>query len=992
MGIFDKLRRDGDEDTGSTDSDGSDGSDGLTDSGEKLDRGGDESERLTDTDLSVTGEEYLIETIDEVREGGKVTKETAELTDTNGETDVVAGSYARELIEDGYLDDESPLWLGYNSDYHQFREAGLELSQTFRHIWISGVTGAGKTTQLINMQLQLAYAGYGFLYFDPKGKDSRELLAKLPEHRLDDVIYIDPMSTEYGKTVAMNFLEVPDHLDGDDEQRYKEVSRRIEVLKAIMAGDEFWGINMETIMEVVGRAMLLSPKKYTIIDLYFILLNQQRREDFAKEIDDPFLKDAMKEIAEMDDDEVRPTLKRVMSWVLDPLIRQLISHRESTVDFREVIDEDKIVIVRTAIDNNSIKRMVTLGIMRSLWSAVQNRAYETDGKPDPYFVYCDEFDDIASEQLDIPSMLARARSMRLSVTLACQHPSQLSEDVLKAVKNNAKHLTTFTCEDEDDAKILMERFDGYDATDLLNTDDYTVWTKLPLPGGRSSEPLTLKTFAPYPNLRPMDEVDSIIEQRLDETGVDRLTTREIQQQLIFADQQGILDELAESDPGEVSADDLVEQSLGQDEDLHSVVAKAIFDEAIHRGLTDGTSGDLDSWAIPVDQRLRERANRYANSEIETMAELNHVIDETAGELIEKISSEDGRLVRVTNTGRSQIFVSGSSTNAGVAKHRDLGEEAYLHFTKAGLEAEVVEQSGTRDVDGIARIQELLIEHYNESYLEARPRLAQRRYERLRDEHPIPTYLTDGADVTVEFESTTGSTKKGQTVRNLSKAYNEGQICVFVAREETARNVWEALTEPAFVRESANGRDVFYNLNKLYIDGEQPVIENASRVRWSVDRQSGTYRLEDESGQVRARFDGHDEIYTDGSKYDGVASDYDDEAIGRDGPHLTVNEPVIPEREFDGPLPTTEDFRVVIVPAGSADDNPEDTLQVIDEQGIRPITDAAQSPGWTHSDSDSSSDSTDVSEGSDSEESSEVETETESESETKAEETLSDLKL
>lgn len=904
----------------------------------------DVQEGAGDAGTSVTGERYQIEPLEAIREGGKITKATAERTDT-GDREIVAGEFARELIEDGYNDSEAPLWLGYNADYHQFREAGLELSQTFRHIWISGVTGAGKTTQLLNMQLQLAYQGHGFVYFDPKGRDSRELLAKLPAHRLDDVVYIDPMSTEYDRTVALNFLELPDHLE-TTEQTHKEVSRRIEVLKAIMAGDEYWGINMETIMEVVGRGMLLSDHRYTVIDLYFILLNQQRREDFAAEIGDPFLKDAMHEIAEMDDDDVRPTLKRVMAWVLDPLIRQLISHRESTVDFRDVIDGDQIVIVRTAIDNSAIKRMVTLGIMRSLWSAVQNRAYETDSEPDPFFVFCDEFDDIASEQLDIPAMLARARSMRLSVTLACQHPSQVSEPVLKALKNNAKNLVTFTCEDREDADILMERFDEYGADDLLNTDDYTVWTKLPLPGGRSSEPLTLSTFAPYPNLRPIGAVDEIIRDRLAETGVERLTTREIQQQLQFADDAGVLDAIdahATADDAP-SPDELVEQTqtaAASEQSTGATVAKAIFDAGLQRGVTDGSSDRSGEWSIPVDERLRARCERYTAGRVETPSELNHVIDETAGTLVSKTSTDDGRRVAVTPEGRSQIFVAGSSTNAGVATHRELGEESYVQLSKLGLETEVVEQTGARDVDGVARIREVLADYGGAGYLDVRPRLARQRYDQLRSEHPLAMYLTGGADATIEYESTTGATKKGQTVRNLAKAYNHGQVCIFAAREETARDVWGALTEPPFVRGIDGDREIYYNLNKIYIDGEQPVVEHADRVEWSRE-PDGSIRLADGEGTVRARFDGADAIYRDRSQYDGVASEYNDGDLGRGGPHVTVNEPVVPAREFRDGLPSTDDFRVVIVPAGCVDRgaHPAECLRVVDEQGVRPIGEAA----------------------------------------------------
>ncbi|MFC4440462.1 MULTISPECIES: hypothetical protein [Natrialbaceae] len=425
--------------------------------------------------------------------------------------------------------------------------------------------------------------------------------------------------------------------------------------------------------------------------------------------------------------------------------------------------------------------------------------------------------------------------------------------------------------------------------------------------------------------------------------VDRKTTRDIQEELIFGDEEGILEAIDNAD-SELDADEFVDEALSHSKGRG--VAKTIFDEGLRQGVTDGTDSDLEAgWTIPVDQELRARAERYTGGNVASMSELNHAIDEANGTLVTKVTTDDGRRVGLTDKGRSQIFVTGSSTNAGVAKHRDIGEETYIHLTKLGLESEVVEQSGVQDVDGIARIRELLLEHYEEGYLDVRPRLAQQRYDRLQEEHPIVGYLTDGADVTVEFESTTGSTKKGQTVRNLSKAFNAGQVCVFVAREGTAHDVWDALTEPEYVQDVVGDREIFYNLNKIYIDGEKPVIENARTAVWSRNRETGDIRLEDEDGVVRARFDDLSKIFADRTKYDGVASEYDEDDLGRDGPHLTVNEPVIPDREFRRELPTTEDFRIVVVPTDSAGDDPLEALSVIDEKGVRSLEEAADSPGW-----------------------------------------------
>ncbi|KMT45641.1 hypothetical protein EL22_29035 [Halostagnicola sp. A56] len=258
-----------------------------------------------------------------------------------------------------------------------------------------------------------------------------------------------------------------------------------------------------------------------------------RREDFALDVEDPYIREFCLEIAEMEEETVRPLLKRIKSWVENSVIRRIIAHRESTINFRDIIDNDRIVIVRTPVENTDIKKMVTLGVMRNLWSAIQRRSYELDTEPDPYFVLCDEFNDIASDNLDIESMLARARSMRLSVTLASQYPSQFEEDTLKAMQNNCDNLLTFSVNDSDNAELLMKRFRDYTAEDLITTDQFKVWTRIPLSGGRYSEPVLIRTFPPYPPLRGTDAVDQIIEQSLERYGTDPLTDNEILRNLIY---------------------------------------------------------------------------------------------------------------------------------------------------------------------------------------------------------------------------------------------------------------------------------------------------------------------------------------------------------------------------------------------------------------------------------------------------------------------------
>jgi len=83
----------------------------------------------------------------------------------------------------------------------------------------------------------------------------------------------------------MNFLEVPEC--ETTEELENEIENRVENLKAVFDTSDYWGINMEAITESMARAMMKSEKPFSIIDMYFTLLNAERREDFALDVEGP---------------------------------------------------------------------------------------------------------------------------------------------------------------------------------------------------------------------------------------------------------------------------------------------------------------------------------------------------------------------------------------------------------------------------------------------------------------------------------------------------------------------------------------------------------------------------------------------------------------------------------------------------------------------------------------------------------------------------------
>jgi len=459
---------------------------------------------------------------------------------------VVAGHKVRRLIERSRWKPERAIWAGYDDTARGgWREIPFRFESLQRHQWVSGTTGAGKTTYMHNKAVEHAYSGHGFCNIDPKADgDTVELLRKLPKARLEDVIFIEPGSSDFNRLVGINLLDVPPI--EDTVEREKEIENRLENLTAIFDNDDYWGPTMASITESMGRAMLRrnaqisldpdtdSSEKYSVIDMYFILLTQERREQFAEEVDDPYLKEFLRQIADMSDEDVRPLLKRIKRWVENPIIRKIIARRDSTIDWDTIVDEGKILLVRIPVSSGDVHQMVTLTVLRNLWSAKKRQVRADDREKQPYFIQVDEFEKVANSNLDMDGMLARARSFWLSVTLGTQYPYQIQKDheeIARAMENNCGTLIAMQTPGSQDSRLLMKRFPEYDGDDLRDTNRHRAWTKIPMEGGEDSPPVNIKMFAPYPPLRP--EVDGMraVKYALETYGAPPLTEQDIQNNL-----------------------------------------------------------------------------------------------------------------------------------------------------------------------------------------------------------------------------------------------------------------------------------------------------------------------------------------------------------------------------------------------------------------------------------------------------------------------------
>src|SRR5262245_48037212 len=92
------------------------------------------------------------------------------------------------------------------ANYHDKRRVfGIRLADRRAHMYIVGKTGSGKSTLLETLVRQDVEAGHGLALLDPHGDLVERILAGIPPHRKDDVIYFNV--PDVSRPLAFNPLE-----------------------------------------------------------------------------------------------------------------------------------------------------------------------------------------------------------------------------------------------------------------------------------------------------------------------------------------------------------------------------------------------------------------------------------------------------------------------------------------------------------------------------------------------------------------------------------------------------------------------------------------------------------------------------------------------------------------------------------------------------------------------------------------------------------------
>jgi hypothetical protein len=394
-----------------------------------------------------------------------------------------------------------------------------------RHIYIIGKTGTGKSFHILNM-IRQDLASNGVCLIDPHGDLVNSLFPYIPETRIDDVYYFDPSDPEY--VMGLNFLETTatDKAERENEQDHI-VQEVLEMLLRLVDYDLSMFGPIAQQWTRYACLTLMDTQAGTLVDIPRLAANDEFRESVVERVTNPIVRQwwetEYKNYSLSTKNEILGYFtSKFTSMVTPPQVRNIVGQYRSTLDFRELMNAGKILLVNLSsglIGRINSQFLGSLLVSRLLWNAL-NRAKEPTASRRQFFLYIDEFQNFVSESID--QILSEARKYGLSLTIAHQHLDQLrsfgrmSNRIERSIFGNIGTMISFRV--GGDAAFLAGEFgEPADPVTLRNlANRYAVLTMQV--GGVPSTPFTMHTLDWVPPTDAMLAVGERIRDRARKKG------------------------------------------------------------------------------------------------------------------------------------------------------------------------------------------------------------------------------------------------------------------------------------------------------------------------------------------------------------------------------------------------------------------------------------------------------------------------------------------
>jgi len=294
------------------------------------------------------------------------------------------------------------------------------------HGLVVGRTGVGKSYLVLGMILSDAASGQGVCLVDPHGDLSDEVLSRLPEECLANLVYVT--FTEPGYMPRWNLFAA----------RVSPGKFADDFTRALVTSGEYLGPQMAHVIR--NAAYTVHAMGGCLGDFAAVLLRTDEGEAFVRRalevVENPDVRRFWShEFRTYGKQQLQSTLNKLSRMTTSDALGAMFRQRENDLDPRQWMDSRKVVVVNLASGILGVDIAKFLGglLCSLIHRAALSRADLDESERVPFFLYLDEAQDLQSGAL--PEMLAEARKYKLGVLLAHQHVGQLDRSLAEAVGN-----------------------------------------------------------------------------------------------------------------------------------------------------------------------------------------------------------------------------------------------------------------------------------------------------------------------------------------------------------------------------------------------------------------------------------------------------------------------------------------------------------------------------------------------------------------------------
>lgn len=356
---------------------------------------------------------------------------------------------------------EGNLILGENRHAGKVGKISLTAQKRLKHAHLVGATGSGKSTLLMRMMSQDLALGNGFACFDPHGDLIDGVLERIPESRRKEVILFNAADENF--PVGFNILSAHSELE-----KTLLASDLVSIFRRFSTS---WGDVMNSILANAVLAFLESERGGNLLDLKRFLIEKSFREDFLRTVADEEIRYYWQtEFPQIKGKPFAPLLTRLDTFLRSKLIRHIVAQKENRLDFRRIMDERKILLVRLSLGAIGEENAYLLGslLVSKLYQAALSRQNVSEENRPPFYLYLDEAHHFVANSMN--QILSGVRKYKLGLVLAHQQLRQFEKgeaDVLASVLSNCYTRICFRLDDAD-AERLAKGFSFFTAEHLKN--------------------------------------------------------------------------------------------------------------------------------------------------------------------------------------------------------------------------------------------------------------------------------------------------------------------------------------------------------------------------------------------------------------------------------------------------------------------------------------------------------------------------------------------